>query len=115
MGERKKRSYKMNTQNITTTNLSEFGVRERDILIDLVQAWRDQGLPKDFCDDEVVPMLNTQSGHVFLTNDDYQVAMLNGEILEIWYSCPNCGHEGFFETCKLTDEGCNQCIANDIE
>lgn len=99
----------MNTQNITTTNLADFAAREINILIDLLQAWRDQGLPEDFSDDEVVPMLNRNSGHVFLTNDDYQVAMLNGDKLESWYSCPNCGYEGFFETCKLTDNGCNQC------
>lgn len=99
----------MTTQNITTTNLADFGIIDRDVLIDLLQAWRDQGLPDDFCDDEVVPMLNINSGHVFLTNEDCQVAMLNGESLESWYSCPNCGHEGFLETCKLTDDGCNQC------
>lgn len=102
------------TQNITTTttNLSDFGVRERDMLIRLLQAWNDQGLPEDFSDLEVVPMLNTNSGHVFLTNQDHQVAMINGDMLESFYSCPNCGHEGFFDTCKLTDDGCNICIKN---
>lgn len=99
----------MNTQNITTTNLADFAQRERDILIDLLQAWRDQGLPDDFYDEEVVPMLNTESRHVFLTNEDYQVAMLNGDKLESWYSCANCGHEGFLEDCKLTNDGCNHC------
>lgn len=99
-------------QNITTTDLADFATREIDLLIDLLQAWRDQRLPDDFSDDEVVPMLNLNSGHVFLTNDDYQVAMLNGDKLESWYSCPNCGHEGFKETCKITDdgEGCNRCV-----
>jgi len=102
----------MNIDDYTTSFLSDFGDRERNILIDLLQAWRDQGLPQDFCDDHVNPMLNINSGHVFLSNDDYQVAMLNGDKLESWYSCPNCGHEGFKETCKITDdgEGCNRCV-----
>lgn len=99
----------MSVQNITTTNLADFGTREIDLLIDLLQTWRDQGLPDDFNDQEVVPMLNKNSGHVFLTNDDYQVAMLNGDKLESWYSCANCGQEGFYETCKINDYGCNQC------
>ena len=100
----------MNIQDNTTNNLSDFGARERNILIDLLQAWRDQGLPDDFFDGHVNPMLNINSGHVFLSNDDYQVAMLNGDKLESRYSCPNCGHEGFFDICKLTDDGCNRCV-----
>jgi hypothetical protein len=100
----------MTTQNATTTNLSDFCARELNILIELLQAWRDQGLPDDFCHDNVHPMFNMNSGHVFLTNDDYQVCMLNGDKLEMWYSCPNCGHEGFLEDCKLSDDGCNQCL-----
>lgn len=107
---KQKKEINMNTQNITTTNLADFGTREFNLLIDILQAWRNQGLPHDFHDHEVVPMLNTNSGHVFLTNEDYQVAMINGNKLEIWYSCPNCGNEGFIENCKLNDDGCNECI-----
>jgi len=95
--------------NITTTNIADFGAREINILIDLLTAWRDHGLPDDFSDDEVIPMFNKNSGHVFLTNDSFQVAMLNGDKLESWYSCENCSHEGFRETCKITDDGCNHC------
>lgn len=92
-----------NTPQITTTNLADFGIREISLLIDLLVAWRDHGLPDDFNDEGVVPMLNKNSGHVFLTNDDYQVVMINNEKLESWYSCGNCGHEGFLETCKIED------------
>lgn len=41
----------MTTQNITTTNLADFGIREISLLIDLLVAWRNKGLPEDFCDD----------------------------------------------------------------
>jgi hypothetical protein len=75
----------------------------------LLTARNKQGLPDDFYNNEVTPMMNMISGNVFLTNSDYQVAMMNGDKLESWYSCPNCGHEGFAEDCQLNDRGCNEC------
>ncbi len=91
---------------MTTTDISKFGARERAMLVDLLKAWEEQGLPDDFYDDEVVPMMNTHSGNVFLTNSDFQVAMLNGDNLESFYYCPECGCEGFKD--DLQDEG-NDC------
>ena len=80
---------------ITTTDLSKFGYRERKMVKELLQAWEDQGLPEDFTDEEVTVMFNLYSGNVFLTNSEYQTAMLNGDKLESFYNCPNCGNEGF--------------------
>lgn len=97
----------MNT--ITTTNIAEFGSRERIMLTEILNAWKDQGLPDDFYNDEVVPMMNKKSGYVFLTNSEFQAAMMNGDKLETWYNCFNCGHEGFAEDCALNDDGCNEC------
>ncbi len=85
----------MNTQEIVTTDLGKFGYRELMELELLLKAYREQGLPPDFDNDEVVPHFNTNSGNVFLSNNDYQVAMLNGDKLESFYNCPECGHEGF--------------------
>ena len=82
---------------ITTTDLAKFGYHERVIMEELLKAWRTQGLPEDFNEDEVVVMCNLSSGNVFLTNSDYAVAMLNDDKLESFYSCPVCGHEGFLE------------------
>ena len=87
----------MKTQEIVTNDLAEFGLREIEMVEDLLKAWREQGLPKDFNFDEVRPHMNRNSGNVFLSNSDYQVAMMNGEKLESFYSCPECGHEGFIE------------------
>ena len=42
-------------------------------------------------------MMNLYSGNVFLTNSEYEVAMMNGDKLESWYFCPYFGHEGFLE------------------
>jgi len=40
---------------------------------------------------------NPNSGNVFLVDEDFNVAMMNGDTLERWYNCPYCGHEGFLE------------------
>lgn len=87
---------------MTTTNLSDFGYRELTMLEELLRAMREQGLPKDFYNDEVYPMMNQSSGNVFLTNSDYQVAMLNGDKLESFYFLSYHGNEGFLD--ELIDE-----------
>ena len=94
---------------MVTENLEDFGSRERALLRDLLTAWNEQGLPEDFYSEKVRPAFNINSGYVFLTNEECQVAMLNGDKLENWYNCFNCGHEGFKE--RITDDGknCNKC------
>lgn len=82
---------------MTTTDLSKFGNREKALLVILLQAEMNQGLPVDFNDGEVAPMMNTMSGNVFLTNSDYQVAMMNGDKLESFYNLPYEGSEGFLD------------------
>ena len=71
--------------------------RERNMLIDIMRAWGDHGLPDDFSDERVRPAFNRNSGHVFLVNCEYQVAMLRDGRLQSWYSCPYRGEEGFFD------------------
>ena len=80
---------------ITTTDFSKFGYREREIAEQLLHNWNDKGLPDGFLDDEVVIMFNTHSGNVFLTNSDFQVAMMNGDNLELFYTDFETGEEGF--------------------
>lgn len=89
---------------ITTTDLADFGDRELLKLELLLKACRTKGLPSDFNIDGIVPMFNTHSGNVFLTNSDFQVAMLNGYKLESFYNCPQCGHEGFLEDMDHNEE-----------
>lgn len=79
----------------TTTDFSKFGSREREMSEELLRAWREQGLPDDFDNNEVTIMLNLMSGYVFLTNSDYQVAMMNGDNLESFYTDFETGEEGF--------------------
>ena len=77
--------------NAYTENLADFGVRERKIAAKLLAA----ELPKGFYDSGVKLAFNRNSGFVFLVNDDYQCAMMNGENMELYHSTPYDGLEGF--------------------
>jgi hypothetical protein len=87
---------------IVTADLSRFGYRERQMAEELLKAWREQGLPDDFDNEGVNINLNTHSGYVFLSNEEYQVAMMNGDKLESFYTDFETGEEGFLE--ELSDE-----------
>lgn len=77
-----------------TTDLADFGMREIKMARDLLDAWLNNGLPADFDFDGVTVMLNPNSGMVFLTNAEFQVAVIeNGELVS-FYSSPYGGHEG---------------------
>lgn len=78
-----------------TESLSDFGLRELRILKDILDAWLESGLPEQFTESGIRPAFNTHSGYVFLVNDDYDVAMLNGNRLESFHSLPYSGKEGF--------------------
>jgi hypothetical protein len=89
-------------QNIVTTNLTYFGYRERKEAERLLASWNRDGLPSGFHDDEVQIFMNRISGYVFLSNSDYQVAMMNGDRLEIYYTDSETGEEGFAD--ELSEE-----------
>lgn len=42
-------------------------------------------------------MLNRESGDLFLTDEDFNVAMMNGGKLDAWPFTPHEGHGGFRE------------------
>lgn len=88
--------------NTTTTNLADFGYRERRMAAELLAASVEQGFPENFDDDGVELMMNQNSGNVFFTNANYDVCMMNGDTLEMWYFTPYSGHEGFAD--ELHDE-----------
>ncbi len=88
----------------TTTDLSDFGFRELRLAAELLTAYC-RSLP-EFLTDGVQVMMNRHSGYVFLTDEDFNVAMMNGDRLEQFYSCPDCGAEGFAQ--ELPDNECCQ-------
>ena len=75
--------------------------KERKQVLEILKAWDKNGLPERFYDNRVRFGFNRNSGYVFLVNDDYQCAMLNGDKLEHFYSSPYKGIEGFFEDLVL--------------
>jgi len=81
-----------------TENLSDFGYRELKEAGKLLIAISN-GLPEDFDDDGIKVGFNMNSGYVFLTNSDYQVAMYDdeSESLYSFYSTPYEGLEGSYE------------------
>ena len=83
---------------IVTSDLSKFGFRELKMAADLLAAYCEN--PSDFLDDGLTVMLNTHSGYVFLTDEDFNVAMMNGDRLEQFHTCFECGAEGFAEELK---------------
>lgn len=79
--------------NFYTENLADFGSRERAMAGELLSA----DLPRNFNAEGVRVAMNMNSGYVFLVNDDYQVAMMNGYHMAIFHTTPYHGHEGFLE------------------
>ena len=85
-----------------TEDLADFGYREQEEAKNLFQAWRESGLPVDFWNNGVKIGFNMNSGYVFLTNSDYQVAMCTTneqDQLELYsfYTSPYEGKEGSFD------------------
>lgn len=80
----------------TMMDLSKFGYRELELAKEILTAIIEHGYPDDFEDDGVSIAFNPISNYVFLTNDEYQVAMVVDGKLESWYSTPYSGHEGFY-------------------
>ena len=88
----------------TTTDLKEFGRRELSIAAKLLTAYAAN--PPAWLGDEIEIMMNTSSGYVFLTDADFNVAMIDPEtnMLAPFLSLPYCGEEGFLsELIELHD------------
>jgi len=82
---------------VYTEDLSEFGYRELDEAGKLLSSIKN-GLPDHFYDGGIKIGFNKNSGYVFLTNEEYQVAMLDNKgKLYSFYSTPYEGHEGSLE------------------
>ena len=107
------KSIKASVESGYTEDLSDFGMREIELLRDILDAWINNGLPDDFEYSGVKPAFNTRSGYVFLVNDEYQVAMEVDGVLESFYTTPYEGYEGFYE--DLLDEADNSWNYEDLE
>ena len=94
--------------NAYTEDLSEFGFRELDKASKLLGAIKN-GLPSDFEDDGIKVAFNSNTGFVFLTNAEYQVAMVDDKgKLYSFYTTPYEGYEGSLEELLEEYDNMNQ-------
>lgn len=96
-----------NADDNVTSDLSKFGFRELKMAAELLTAYTAD--EPAWLWEGVTVMMNRNSGNVFLTDEDYNAGMMNGDALEQWHNCPERGHEGFaedvFETVPTTFDG----------
>jgi len=93
-----------------TQDLSNFGYVEIDEAIKLLKEYKNH---KSILGAMVQIEFNPNSGNVFLIDNNYDTAMMNGDVLDRWYSCPVCGHEGFINNMdhRKDDEECQAYVA----
>jgi len=75
-----------------TRDLSKFGMRELAIAGDLLREYSNGTC--DFLTDGVTVEFNPNSGVVFLTDEDYNVGVLEDGALVQFHYCGDCGWEG---------------------
>jgi len=85
-----------------TTDFSRFGYVELDQAGTLLKEYSNN--PHILDGDNIQIFFNLNSGCVFISDEDFNVAMMNGDKLELFYFCPYCGHEGFLEDMKHKPE-----------
>lgn len=73
-----------------TDDWSKFGYREIEMAKELLSHIKEIDSYG-----KVTVYFNTESGYVFLSDEEWRTWMMNGEKIEEWFSCPYCGHEGF--------------------
>jgi hypothetical protein len=77
---------------IVTTDLSEYGYTELYEAGELLKAYAKNGC--QFLNDGITLNLNKDSGKVFLSDEDFNVGVLEDDKLVQFYSCYECGNEG---------------------
>ena len=93
-----------------TQNLADFGQREREEASVLLRTLGNSNDKTQFFGDSGVAVeFNSMSGFVFLVDEDYNVAMMNGHDLEDFLTCGNCGGEGLASDFREDNEGSDCC------
>jgi len=93
-------------EKIVTNDFSDFGYCEKEEARELMSAY---GTDKDktvYLGSGVQVWFNLHSGYVFLSDEDFNSAMMNGDVLEDFINCPECGHEDFLSEMKESGDAC---------
>lgn len=79
---------------LITVDISKFGSRELAIAAQLLEIFAQGGVT--FIGENATLNFNTQSGYVFLSDEDFNVGILDNEgcHVEQFYTCAECGCEG---------------------
>ena len=83
-------------ENPLTTDISKMDLSE---VTPMLTAYQEENTTRAFrvmwVGVGTIPTLNQESGYCFLTNEEYQVAMMNDGKLSMFISCGECGREDF--------------------
>jgi uncharacterized protein YbaR (Trm112 family) len=92
----------MSHDDIVTHDFSKFGKVEIEEACQLLQAYLNKNRTKYLASQNITIEFNTQSGYVFLSDNDCNTAMLNEkhELVD-FLVCPECGQEGLIDDLSL--------------
>lgn len=77
------------------TEFNDLTLDEKKEGMELLSAIGSQNDKTKYLGDNPNVFMNQMSGYIFLSDDDYNVAMLDGDILRDFLNCPECSNEGF--------------------
>jgi hypothetical protein len=102
-----------------TTDISKMNLSE---VTEMLTAFQQENTTRAFkamwYDEDTIPTLNQESGYCFLTNSEYQVAMIEPSTnkLSMFISCSECGREDLerdwlsINQFELKCEGCKEVV-----
>lgn len=90
---------------MNTNKLEEFGFKQLKEAAELLTAYVE--VDKNILSEGIKLEFNPDSGIVFLTDDDYNVAILEDGDLVNFYWCSECGYEGTQSTYEFDKENGN--------
>ena len=95
-------------QQYSEIDLSNFGYLEISQIAEVLQAYA-SGNVKDEIEPPIKVGYNGGSVLAFIIDADNRTYMINDDKLEEWYTCGNCGKEGFLEEFKIYETNCKDC------
>tara|TARA_R110000751_G_scaffold70384_1_gene142807 strand:+ start:212 stop:559 length:348 start_codon:yes stop_codon:yes gene_type:complete len=106
-------------ENYLTTDISKMDLSE---VTEMLNAYQQENTTPAFkamwYDDETIPTMNQESGYTFLTNSDFQVAMIEPSTKKLcmFINCGECGKEDLerdwlsINQFELKCEGCKEVV-----
>lgn len=111
-----------NMNNIKIVDFNDWGYQEVKQAFKLLEAYINNKTATHFFDWSSFKIcFNTNSGYVFLADNDFNSAMLDNDLIRDWLTCLDCGCEGFYyEILEESQDTCcyeyilNYCVNNNL-